>query len=167
MATLGTANNLGLLYTDLGKLDMAEEMHERALDGCKKTVGLNGMRTCVSALTIMWGYASFCATSDLIDDAQRWYTQALAGYRDMLGEDHSTCQALLVEIKALDSKTDDPLQNPSPLGSASTHATDSLLLSLREAPDWRWKILRRLGLMRRHRGSSTLFGNSKGYARLN
>ena len=166
MATLGTASNLGLLYTDIGRLDEAEEMHQRALDGCMKTVGLKDMRTCVSALTIMWGYASFCATSNLTDDAREWYTQALTGYRDMLGVELSTCQALLVEIKALDSKPNDPLQDPSPLDRASTHTVDSPLLSLRKAPDWRRKILRRLVLMRGRSGSSSLFGDSKGYARL-
>ncbi|KAF3031709.1 hypothetical protein E8E12_001634 [Didymella heteroderae] len=166
IATLGTASNLGLLYTDLGRLDVAEKMHQRALDGCKKTVGLNGMRTCVSALTIMWGYASFCATSNLMDDARRWYMQALTGYRDVLGADHSTCQALLVEIEALDNKTNDPLQDCSPIGGASTHTTDSFLLPLRKAPGWRRKILRKLALMRKRSGSSTLFGRFKGYARL-
>ena len=35
-STLGTVNNLGVLYADQGKMAEAEEMYMRALQGCKK-----------------------------------------------------------------------------------------------------------------------------------
>jgi tetratricopeptide (TPR) repeat protein len=38
-STLNTVNNLGLLCADQGKLDKAEEMYERALQGYEKRFG--------------------------------------------------------------------------------------------------------------------------------
>jgi hypothetical protein len=38
-STLDTVNNLGLLYTDQGKLGEAEEMYKRALKGKEKALG--------------------------------------------------------------------------------------------------------------------------------
>ena len=38
-STLGTVSNLGVLYTDQGKLDEAEKMYQRALQGNEKAWG--------------------------------------------------------------------------------------------------------------------------------
>ena len=38
-STLDTVNNLGLLYSDLGKLNKAEDMYQRALAGYEKALG--------------------------------------------------------------------------------------------------------------------------------
>jgi tetratricopeptide (TPR) repeat protein len=38
-STLDTINNLGLLYTDQGKLALAEQMYEQALRGYEKALG--------------------------------------------------------------------------------------------------------------------------------
>jgi hypothetical protein len=38
-STLGTANNLGLLYADQGKMAEAEAMYVRALQGYESAVG--------------------------------------------------------------------------------------------------------------------------------
>lgn len=43
--TLSRVNNLGLLYRSLGQLDEAEEMYERSLLGCKKTLGQEAKRS--------------------------------------------------------------------------------------------------------------------------
>lgn len=129
-------------------------MHQRALDGCRNTIGLDGMRACVPALAIMWGYASFCATSGQTDDAREWYMQALTGHRDMLGEAHSTCQALLDDIKALNSKSQDSRRGSSMDGRASTHTVDETLPLLKNTSTWRSRVMQKLVLMRRRSGSS-------------
>jgi tetratricopeptide (TPR) repeat protein len=38
-STVATIGNLGVLYSDQGKLDMAEEMYVRALEGYEKALG--------------------------------------------------------------------------------------------------------------------------------
>ncbi|KAF2728891.1 hypothetical protein EJ04DRAFT_448464 [Polyplosphaeria fusca] len=41
MALLGALDNLGSLYTDQGRLDDAERMYKRALQGTEKALGRN------------------------------------------------------------------------------------------------------------------------------
>jgi tetratricopeptide (TPR) repeat protein len=49
-STLGTVNNLGLLYADQGKLVEAEQMFQRALQGYEKAVGVDNVTTYPPAL---------------------------------------------------------------------------------------------------------------------
>ena len=42
-STLDIVNNLGLLYSDQGKLKGAEAMYQRALAGTEKTLGVTGL----------------------------------------------------------------------------------------------------------------------------
>ena len=44
-STLDTVNNLGILYSDQGKLKEAEEMYQRALAGKEKALGPDHDRT--------------------------------------------------------------------------------------------------------------------------
>ena len=44
-STLDTVHNLGILYSDQGKLKEAEEMYQRALAGCEKALGTNHHKT--------------------------------------------------------------------------------------------------------------------------
>jgi tetratricopeptide (TPR) repeat protein len=39
ISTLDTVNSLGVLYADLGRLDEAEKMYQRALGGFEKRLG--------------------------------------------------------------------------------------------------------------------------------
>ena len=48
-STLGTVNNLGLLYADQGKMTEAEAMYVRALQGYENAVGADHPRTRVIA----------------------------------------------------------------------------------------------------------------------
>lgn len=41
--TLSIVNNLGLLYTNQGKMNEAEKMYQLALRGCEKALGLKHM----------------------------------------------------------------------------------------------------------------------------
>ena len=44
-STLDTVNNLGLLYADLGRLEEAEVMYQRALKGYEKALGREAVRS--------------------------------------------------------------------------------------------------------------------------
>ena len=50
---LDTVNNLGNLYVDLGRLEEAEQMYQRALAGYAKAIYLDNLLTCVPALKNM------------------------------------------------------------------------------------------------------------------
>ncbi|KIJ40800.1 hypothetical protein M422DRAFT_173170, partial [Sphaerobolus stellatus SS14] len=77
-STLGTVNNLGILYSDLGRLEDAERMYERALAGQEKALGPN--------------HTSTLDISDLgrLEDAERMYERALAGKEKALGPNHTS-----------------------------------------------------------------------------
>jgi tetratricopeptide (TPR) repeat protein len=51
-------NNLGNLYKNLGRLDKAEKMYQRALDGYAKAISSKDVMTYVLALNNMWAFAS-------------------------------------------------------------------------------------------------------------
>jgi hypothetical protein len=63
ISTLGTANNVGLVYTSLGMLDKAGALHRHAINSCTDTLKTDNMLKCTQALAIMWGFAAFCAAS--------------------------------------------------------------------------------------------------------
>ena len=52
-STLNTVNNLGNLYADLGRLDEAEKMYQRASDGYAKAISPDSLVTHVPALNNM------------------------------------------------------------------------------------------------------------------
>jgi tetratricopeptide (TPR) repeat protein len=103
-STLTTVNNLGNLYTALGRLEEAEQMYQRALAGYAKAIHPNNLLTCVPALNNMWAFASLRQSQGRIEDARHWYSHALSGYEKTFGERSDKCQALRNNLAALASE---------------------------------------------------------------
>ncbi|KAF2261311.1 hypothetical protein CC78DRAFT_583855 [Lojkania enalia] len=100
-STLSTVNNLGNLYKSLGRLDDAEEMYRRALQGYEKAIKPENVPTYLPALTTMWGFASLCDCQHRVEDARAWYSKALSGYENVVGTDHPKCEMLRSRLAAL------------------------------------------------------------------
>ena len=73
--------NLGLLYSDQGKLKEAEEMHQRALQGKEKALGPDHTSTLgtVNNLGILY------SDQGKLEEAEEMYQRALQGYEKALG----------------------------------------------------------------------------------
>lgn len=80
-SALRTANNLGLVYADLGKLDAAEQMYLRALAGHERTLGLEH----ASTLGILHNLANLYTDQGKLDQAEDFYKRALDGREKALG----------------------------------------------------------------------------------
>jgi tetratricopeptide (TPR) repeat protein len=100
-STLDTVNNLGNLYKNLGRLDEAEKMLQRALDGYVKAIGSDSLVTHVPALNNLWAFASLRESQGRVDDSKYWYSQALVGYEKMLGPDHNKCEPFRTKLALL------------------------------------------------------------------
>ncbi|KAK5218133.1 hypothetical protein LTR47_011769 [Exophiala xenobiotica] len=85
-STLDTVNNLGLLYTNQGKLDEAERMYQRALAGYEKALGPDHTSTLCTVSNLGLLYAN----QGKLDEAERMYQRALGGYEKALGADHTS-----------------------------------------------------------------------------
>jgi Tfp pilus assembly protein PilF len=83
---LDTFNNLGNLYNDQGKLDEAEEMYQRALQGREKALG----RDHTSTLETVNNLGILYADQGKLDKAEEMYQQALQGFEEALGRDHTS-----------------------------------------------------------------------------
>ena len=85
-STLSTVHNLGILYTDLGRLDEAEKMYQRALQGKEKAWGPEHTSTLntVHYLGVLY--------TDLgrLDEAEKMYQRALQGYEKAWGPEHTS-----------------------------------------------------------------------------
>ncbi|KAF2262017.1 hypothetical protein CC78DRAFT_535080, partial [Lojkania enalia] len=103
-STLGTVNNLGSLYADLGRLDEAEKMYQHALRGYKKAISPENMPTFIPALNTIWGLASLFENQNRVEDAKAFYSQAISGYEKVFRSDHLICQALRNRLAALDKE---------------------------------------------------------------
>ncbi|KAF1952737.1 TPR-like protein [Byssothecium circinans] len=85
VSTLGAIHGLGLLHRDLGKLDEAEEMYKRALEGREKTLGpehTSTLHTVNNLGTLYWD-------QDKLDEAEKMYRRALEGCKKALGPEHT------------------------------------------------------------------------------
>ena len=85
-STLNTINNLGLLYADQGKLDEAEKMYQRALEGYEKALGPDH----TSTLNTINNLGLLYADQGKLDEAEKMYQRALQGYEKALGPDHTS-----------------------------------------------------------------------------
>ncbi|KAK7906345.1 kinesin light chain [Apiospora marii] len=84
-STLDTVDNLGLLYYDQGKMDEAEAMYQRALQG--KGEGMSPSHT--STLDTVGGdLAVLFSDQGRMDEAETMYQRALQGYEKAWGPDH-------------------------------------------------------------------------------
>ncbi|KAN0070367.1 TPR-like protein [Elaphomyces granulatus] len=93
-STLDTVNNLGVLYADQGKLDEAEKMYQRALQGYEEALGLETVARYRPALNTMRNLGNLFATQGRLDEAKEMYSRACAGFRAVLGPSCNKCQAL-------------------------------------------------------------------------
>jgi hypothetical protein len=73
---------LGVLYADQGKLDKAEKMYQRALQGYEKALGADNVTTYILA------------------------SKALVGYDKVVGPDHPRSRSLQDNLRALDTVTE-------------------------------------------------------------
>jgi tetratricopeptide (TPR) repeat protein len=82
----GATHNLGMLYADQGKLDKAEEMYERALQGREEALG----RDHTSTLNTVNNLGILYADQGKLDKAEEMYERALQGREEALGRDHTS-----------------------------------------------------------------------------
>ncbi|CAJ2505652.1 Uu.00g130460.m01.CDS01 [Anthostomella pinea] len=79
-------HNLGLLYSDQGKLNEAEEMYQRALQGKEKLLGPNH----ISTLDTVNNLGNLYSDQDRLKEAEEMYQRALKGYKKALGPNHTS-----------------------------------------------------------------------------
>jgi tetratricopeptide (TPR) repeat protein len=72
-------DRLGLLYANQGKLDEAEKMHQRALQGKEKAWGLDHTTT----LNTVDNLGNLYAVQGKLDEAGKMYQRALQGYEKL------------------------------------------------------------------------------------
>jgi tetratricopeptide (TPR) repeat protein len=77
---------LGLLYKDQGKLDEAEKMHQRALQGFEKAWGPDH----TSTLETVNNLGALYASQGKLDEAEKMYQRALQGFEKAWGLDHTS-----------------------------------------------------------------------------
>jgi tetratricopeptide (TPR) repeat protein len=78
-------HNLGLLYKYQGKLDEAEKMFQRALQGYEKAWVQDHTPTLVTVNNL----GAFYAAQGKLDEAEKMYQRALQGYEKAWGPDHT------------------------------------------------------------------------------
>ena len=84
-STLMTVN-LGNLYKSQGKLDEAEKMYRRALQGYEKALGPDRTPTLMTVNNL----GSLYADQGKLDEAEEMYQRVLQGYEKALGPDHTS-----------------------------------------------------------------------------
>ena len=77
---------LGLLYSDQGKLDEAEKMYQRALQGKEKALGPRH----TSTLDTVNNLGNLYSDQGKLDEAEKMYQRALQGYEKALGPKHTS-----------------------------------------------------------------------------
>jgi tetratricopeptide (TPR) repeat protein len=82
----GELYNLGSLYVDQGKLDEAEKMYQRALQGYEKAWGPGH----TSTLDTVNNLGALYADQGKLDEAEKMYQRALQGYEKALGLENVT-----------------------------------------------------------------------------
>ncbi len=99
--TLNTVNNLGTLYSNQGKLAEAEKMYIRALQGYKKTLGVELVPSHLSALSTMVSCGNLYSQTDRKNMAKVMYTRALSGYTLVQGPSSSMCSQIEDRLRAI------------------------------------------------------------------
>jgi tetratricopeptide (TPR) repeat protein len=80
------SHNLGLLYADQGKLDEAEKMYQRALQGMEKAWGPDH----TSTLSTVNNLGNLYKSQGKLDEAEKMYQRALQGKEKAWGPDHTS-----------------------------------------------------------------------------
>ena len=84
-STLDRVNNLGLVYAGQGKLDEAEKMSQRALQGYEKAVGLKNVARYRPALSTIRNVGNLFVAQGQPNEAKEMYSRACTGFQDLLG----------------------------------------------------------------------------------
>ena len=100
-STLDTVNNLGILYTDQGKLAEAEAMYTRALEGYVEVLGPERLSSYLPALITMFSFGDLLSRTSRKDMAKNMYTRALSGYRIIQGPSSKLCRELEGRLQGL------------------------------------------------------------------
>ena len=100
-STLDTVNNIGVLYSDQGKLDEAEKMFRQALEGYEEAIGIENMQTYIPALNAMKNLADLVSNTRA-EESRIMYRKALAGFITIRGASSDVCLDLSQRLDALD-----------------------------------------------------------------
>jgi tetratricopeptide (TPR) repeat protein len=82
----GILHSLGYLYSEWGKLEEAEKMYQRALQGYEKAWGPEH----TSTLNTVNNLGLFYADQGKMDEAEKMYQWALQGYEKAWGPEHTS-----------------------------------------------------------------------------
>jgi tetratricopeptide (TPR) repeat protein len=91
------------IICDRGKLDEAEKMYQRALQGYEKTLGLKNVARYRPALNTIWNLGDLFAAQRHLDKAKEMYIMACAGFQVLLGPSSNECQCIERGIASLDA----------------------------------------------------------------
>src|SRR5439155_533835 len=84
--TLGSLNNLAILYAEQGKYELAEPLIQRALAGRERVLGPEHPST----FSTVNNLATLYTDQGKYEQAEPLYQRALAIYEQVLGADHPT-----------------------------------------------------------------------------
>ncbi|OXV09799.1 hypothetical protein Egran_02439 [Elaphomyces granulatus] len=93
---------MGLLYKSQCKLDEAEKMYKRALQGYEKALGLEDITSHRPALNTMWNLGHLFTAQGHLDEAKEMYSRARTGFQVLQGPSSDVCQQLDLSIASLD-----------------------------------------------------------------
>jgi tetratricopeptide (TPR) repeat protein len=99
-STLGTVNNLGILYADLGKVKEAEEMYLRAFRGKEEALGAKH----TSTLDTVNNLGTLYADLGKMKEAEEMYLRALRGIEEAWGAKHTSTLETVNNLGLLYSK---------------------------------------------------------------
>ncbi|KAN0077448.1 HET domain containing protein [Elaphomyces granulatus] len=85
---------LGVFYRNQGKLDEAEKMYQRALQGTEKALGPDH----TSTLTTVNNLGLLYANQGKLDEAEKMYQRALQGAEKALGPDHTSTLTTAINL---------------------------------------------------------------------
>lgn len=97
MSTLSIVHNLGSLYRDLGKLDEAERLYQRALAGYEKAL----LSDNIPALAAVRNFGLLYRVQGRLKEAKTMFQLALSGIEKLLGPDHSYTLEVVNYLKGI------------------------------------------------------------------
>ncbi|KAN0075668.1 HET domain containing protein [Elaphomyces granulatus] len=101
-STLNTVDAFGLLYKSQGKLDKAEKMYQRALQGYEKALGPENVARYRPALNTIRNLGDLFAAQGHLNEAKEMYSRARIGFQTLQGPSSHVCQQLDLSIASLD-----------------------------------------------------------------
>ena len=94
-------HRLGYLYADQGKLDEAEKMYQRALQGYEKALGSVLIITYVPALNTLENLAVLLSQTGRVDEAKELYLRAQHGVGTVFGHSSGRCKNIAIKLAGL------------------------------------------------------------------